>query len=229
MSDFPTPSTFHALRTGPAAGTGPDGGPDLTLTVHDLGELVVPSGRIEASDPFTMLGEGLVVRVAPGRYPVRVTVADVSDEQDGSHLREAYLSVVLADGEVATVEPVVPEGADGAPEEGTAYGVPVDAGTVAFADAAAVATLMPDGDWYEDVFDSGEDTSWFSLVDSAEHLFEGVANIVLPGAPHGENVVLAHSGWGDGFYPLVRTVAADGTVLALHLDLLVATPRPDDE
>ncbi|MBN0041611.1 DUF4241 domain-containing protein [Cellulosimicrobium cellulans] len=228
MSDFPTPDTFFALRPGPAAGTGAADGPDLHLTVHDLGDLVLPSGRLEASDPFARLGDGLVVRVEPGRYPVRVTVADVSDEQDGSHLREAYLSVVLAEGEVAVVEPVVPEGADVPPEAGTAYGVPVDAGTVAFADADAVARLMPEGDWYEEVFDDGTDTSWFSLMDSAEHLFEGVANIELPGAPDGENVVLAHSGWGDGFYPLVRTVAADGTVLGLHLDLLVALPDDED-
>ena len=229
VSDFPTPDTFFALRPGPATGTGAADGPDYTLTVHELGELVLPSGRLEASDPFVLLGEGLVVRVAPGRYPVRVTVADVSDEQDGSHLREAYLSVVLAEGEVAAVEPVVPEGADGPPEQGAAYGVPVDAGTVAFADADAVARLMPDGDWYEEVFDDGTDTSWFSLVDSPDHLREGSANILLPGAQEGENVVLSHSGWGDGFFPLVRTVAADGTTLGLHLDLLVALPDEDDE
>lgn len=227
VSDFPTPDTFFALRPGSAAGTGPAGGPGLRLAVHDLGEIVLPSGRLEASDPFTLLGEGLVVQVEPGRYPVRVTVADVSDEQDGSHLREAYLSVVLAEGEVAAVEPVVPEGADGPPEAGAAYGVPVDAGTVAFADADAVARLMPDGDWYDEVFDDGTDTSWFALTDSPDHLREGSANILLPGAQEGENVVLSHSGWGDGFYPLVRTVAADGTVLGLHLDLLVALPDDD--
>lgn len=229
VSDFPTPDRFFALRPGPAAGTGAADGPDYTLTVHDLGELVVTSGRLEASDPFVALGEGLVVEVPPGRHPVRVTVADVSDEQDRSHLREAYLSLVLADGEVARVEAVVPEGAEGPPEAGSVYGVGVDAGTVAFADAASVAALMPDGDWYEGLFDTGDETGWFALMDSAEHLFEGVANIALPGATAGENVVLAHSGWGDGFYPLVRTVAADGTVLGLHLDLLVALPDAQDD
>ncbi|MBD5786180.1 DUF4241 domain-containing protein [Cellulosimicrobium terreum] len=228
MSDFPTPDRFFALRPGRAPGTGAADGPDYALTVHDLGELVVTSGRLEASDPFVTLGEGLVVEVPPGRHPVRVTVADVSDEQDGSHPREAYLSVVLAEGEVARVEPVVPARLE-TPPEGSAWTVPVDTGSVAFADADAIAALMPDDDWYDSLFDTGEDTSWFSLMDSEEHLFEGVANIGLPGATAGENVVLAHSGWGDGFYPLVRTVAADGTVLGVHIDLLVAVPDDEDD
>ena len=48
-------------------------------SVHDLGMLRVPSGRLEASDPFIMLGSGLVFRIPPGTYPVKVTVADVID------------------------------------------------------------------------------------------------------------------------------------------------------
>lgn len=56
----------------------------------------MPSGEVETSDPFVTLGEG-VVAVAPDEYPVRVTVADMSDERDGSHRREAYLSLALSD------------------------------------------------------------------------------------------------------------------------------------
>lgn len=43
-----------------------------------------------------------------------------------------------------------------------------------------------------------------------------------PGAGDGENVVLSHSGWGDGFYPVVTTHDAEGRLLGVHLDLLVA-------
>lgn len=211
---------FFALLPGT-----PDGTPH-PQTVHALGVLHVPSGRLEASDPYVNLGDGLVVEVPPGSYPAYVTVADVSEARDGSHSREAYLSLVLSDATpVAEVRPAAPKDAE-PPAGDEFYGVGVDAGTVGFADAAAVATAMPpaDGDveWYDDIFDNGEPGSWFNLMDSADHYVAGCANIVMPLATAGENVVLSHSGWGDGFYPVVTTHAADGSLLGVHIDLLVA-------
>ena len=204
---------MHALHEGRIT----EDGKDRMLTVHDLGTLKVPSGKVEASDPFVNLGEsGVVVEVPPGEYPVRVTVADVSDEQDGSHHREAYLSLVLADGEPA------------AAELAHESGVMVDAGTVAFADAEAIARCMPEADWYDGLFDDGSDDSWFSRMDDPGHLREGCANIVMPRAHAGENVVLSHSGWGDGVYPVVRTRDASGRVLGLHIDLYVVGGDDDE-
>ena len=194
----------------------------VPLSVVDLGVLRVPSGRLEACDPFVALGNGPVYAVEPGDYPVRVTIADVSKEHDGSHEREAYLSLVLADGEPAAVEP--------APQlSGSDWGVGVDAGTVAFVDHDAVATAMPPRDDWNDVFDSGEPGSWFALMDSPEHYQEGVANIVMPRAGAGENVVLSHSGWGDGVYPVVLTRDADGAQLGLHIDLGVVGEFDDGD
>ena len=220
---MPTAESFRALKPGPVL-VGED---TWTLTVHDLGILRVPSGRLEAGDPFENLGEGAVVDIPPGDYPVRVTVADVSDEQDGSHLREAYLSVVLADGEAVALGTAT--GAGQRLEDGEYLAVGVDAGTVGFADAEAVGTAMPAGDWYEDLFDNGTDDCWFSLMDSEEHLIAGSANIVMPAATAGENVVLAHSGWGDGVYPVLSTLDADGRSLAIHIDLLVVGEDEDDD
>jgi uncharacterized protein DUF4241 len=51
----------------------------------------------------------------------------------------------------------------------------------------------------------------------------------MPAAQAGENVVLAHSGWGDGVYPVVRTVDADGKPLAIHIDLLVVAGEDQDD
>jgi hypothetical protein len=188
--------------------------------IHDLGVLRVPSGLLEASDPFVNLGEALTFRITPGDYPVRVTVADVSDRQDGTHLREAYLSLVLRDGTPARAELLIPEGRGPAPQ-GEYNGVPVDAGTVGFADAEAVSRCMPEDDWYHGVFDTGRDDSWFSLMDSNQHLVPGCANIAMPLAASGENVVLCHSGWGDGFYPVVGTFDSNFNLLAVHIDLQV--------
>ena len=190
----PVPSPFEEDDEYSPADTVP-------LSVVDLGVLRVPSGRVEACDPFVTLGDGPVFAVEPGDYPVRVTVADV----------EAYLSLVLADGEPASVEAAQPVRGRGI--------VCVDAGAVAFVDHDAVATAMPpQDDWY-DVFDSGEPDSWFSLMDSPDHYRRGAANIVMPRAGAGENVVLSYSGWGDGVYPVMLTRDADGAPLGLHIDL----------
>ena len=190
----PVPSPFEEDDEYSPADTVP-------LSVVDLGVLRVPSGRVEACDPFVTLGDGPVFEVEPGDYPVRVTVADV----------EAYLSLVLADGEPASVEAAQPV-------RGRGF-VCVDAGAVAFVDHDAVATAMPpQDDWY-DVFDSGEPDSWFSLMDSPDHYRRGAANIVMPRAGAGENVVLSYSGWGDGVYPVMLTRDADGAPLGLHIDL----------
>ena len=201
----PVPSPFEEDDEYSPADTVP-------LSVVDLGVLRVPSGRVEACDPFVTLGDGPVFEVEPGDYPVRVTVADV----------EAYLSLVLADGEPASVEAAQPVRGRGI--------VCVDAGAVAFVDHDAVATAMPpQDDWY-DVFDSGEPDSWFSLMDSPDHYRRGAANIVMPRAGAGENVVLSYSGWGDGVYPVMLTRDADGAPLGLHIDLgVVGGFASDDE
>lgn len=47
----------------------------VPLSVLDLGVLRVPSGRVEACDPFVSLGEGPVFEIEPGDYPVTLTRA----------------------------------------------------------------------------------------------------------------------------------------------------------
>lgn len=208
-------TSLMALQTGIIA----DG--RYRQTVTDLGVLHVRSGRLEASDPFVFLGEGFVVAIPPGSYPVKVSVADVSDALDGSHLRESYLSVVLAEGTPARVEFFTPEGRE--PVEDDFYGVPVDAGTVGFVDADAAKRGMPERvDWYSEIFDNGRDDSWFALMDSAEHYAKGCANVVLPRCTD-ENVVLSHSGWGDGYYPVLGSYDEAGKLLGVHIDLMVVS------
>ncbi|HEX4214841.1 MAG TPA: DUF4241 domain-containing protein [Candidatus Dormibacteraeota bacterium] len=93
-------------------------GKPVGLSVVDCGELSVASGHLLAIDLFgPNEDDGLGVRVPPGRYPVRLTLADVSGRLDGSNLVEAYLSVVLGDGEESSRRVLGPEGEgdDGAP------------------------------------------------------------------------------------------------------------------
>lgn len=217
---------FYALR----AGTAPlPSGEAVRLSVHDLGVVRVPSGRLGASDPFVYLDESVIVPIPPGDYPVRVTIADVSPGQDGSHLREAYLSVVLSSAESELLGPAV--GLGGPPQPDQFYGVGVDSATVAFVDAEAVLRCMPDDPalWYDEVFDSNGPDAWFSVMDSDTPHVRGGANLVMPRAADGENVVLSHSGWGDGFYPLLETRDRDGGLTGVHIDLRVVGPEEPDE
>ena len=88
---------------------------------------------------------------------------------------------------------------------------------------------MPDEDnWYEGLFESNDPTSWFSIMDSDGPHPAGTANIVMPLASNGENVVLSHSGWGDGFYWLLQTKDAEGNLTGIHMDLAVVG-RFDEE
>ncbi|WP_377644378.1 DUF4241 domain-containing protein [Oryzobacter terrae] len=215
--------------TGRVAG----GGREYDLTTVDLGVLVVPSGVLGATDPFVRLDDPLTTSVPPGSYPVHLTIADVSEALDGSHLREAYLTLRVADGIPVRLEVVAPDGAAPPDDPDAFYGVPVDTATVAFVDAAAVTSGMPPQDppgtggsgWYDDLFEPDEGGGWFGLMDDPSHLRAGSANIALPLATNGENVVLTHSGWGDGLYPLLRTYDEAGVLLEVHVDLMVVPPE----
>ncbi|SMC27850.1 Protein of unknown function [Andreprevotia lacus DSM 23236] len=223
------PDRWLALANRSASWQTDEGPVSYTLRTVDCGTLWLQSGRLVPCDPFVTLDrhDNIQIAVPPGRYPVTVTVADVSDEQDGSHEREAYLSLQLSNAASVSWSFLAPlaEG-ETAPETepGEFVGVPVDAGTIAFVDADAVARLMPDPaatSWYEHLFDNGDEDSWFALMDDPEHLRAGSANIVLPDARDGENLILAHSGWGDGVYAVVGTYAADGQLTGVHIDLAV--------
>jgi len=72
-------------------------GKHYALSVVDCGFLLMPTGRLTACDPFASLqkNSNLVVQIPPERYRVLITLADVSDNNDGSHMREAYATLML--------------------------------------------------------------------------------------------------------------------------------------
>lgn len=207
--------TWRALRPGAVV---LDGEPH-EIVVVDCGELYLPSGRLVTADPFvTMTRANDYYAVPPGRYPVRVTL----DETMG---REMYVSLLLSRAPEVARAPLIPFHPNGepypAPEEGDEYGVPVDTGTVCFVDDEAVRRGMPEDEmeWYESVFDTGEDSSWFSQMDATTPLRAGIANMPLPRATDGANIILCHSGWGDGFYPVIGGFDAGEKLVAVHIDL----------
>jgi hypothetical protein len=171
-----------------------------TLRVQRVGELNVVSGVLAVQD-FGYDAYNLAPlerRVAPGRYPV-----DVSSVFG----RNAALRVCLGDpDDVVSWHPAnVPGG-------GHVCGV--DAGNLAVFDLAGFSSL--------DVRDK-------------ERIYETA--VVNPSAmppaemismEHDNDGVVAHSGWGDGAYPVHWGVDASGEPVVLLLDFLVACSFPTE-
>lgn len=88
------------------------------IWVVDCGHLTLPSGKLVACDPFAFLqgADNPHVLVPPGRHPVSVTLADVSENLDRSDIREAYATVRFANGPEACRR-ALPLARDGEPRD----------------------------------------------------------------------------------------------------------------
>jgi len=188
---------------------------------------MLPSGRLVACDPFVRLSPvNTPFIIAPlGKFRVSVTLADVSEKQDRSHIREAYASVIFSS-ETEVYRKAVPLAIDGQkrpePEGDNFVGFGVDAGTACFADESVIGPCMPDPKtWYESLFENEQADCWFRRMDDPDHIRAGIANIVLPLAKNGENLILFHSGWGDGCYPVIGSFDSSDQLIAAHIDFFV--------
>lgn len=201
------------------------------LSTIDCGTLKMPSGMLVCCDPFVCLrrDNNPYIQIPSGDYQVIVTLADVSDNLDGSHLREAYATLVIDPTKQEVKRAVLQQTKDGRPTgeilaEGEYFGFGVDAGTACFVDAVAMLHGMPHDDtWLEELFDNEQPDCWFRMMDDPEHICSGLANVPLPLSKTGNNLILIHSGWGDGFYPVVGGYDTDGVLVNVHIDFFVAT------
>ena len=223
-NEWPNGPTWGALKDGATIQT--EDGPRYLWTVA-CGELAVPSGRLVACDPFVFLSpsDTPFIVTPRGRFPVVVTLADVSEKQNRSHIREAYASITFSNG-VEAYRKSVPLATAGQkrpePKGDEFVGFGVDAGTACFVDESVIGPCMPDPKtWYESLFESERKDCWFRRMDDPAHIREGIANITLPLAIKGENLILFHSGWGDGCYPVIGSFDSAGQLIAAHIDFFV--------
>ena len=204
------------------------------LTKITCGELKIPSGQLVVCDPFAGLSKtgNAYVSVAPGQYEVVVTLADVSEQFDGSHFREAYATLVLVPNAIECERKLLRAEANAQADQSLQpseyYGYPVDAGTSCFTDAQAIAADMPpEEEWFEGLFENDDPDSWFNQMDDPSNIRRGLANITLPNSSN--NLVLFHSGWGDGVYPIVGGFDAAGQLIAVHTDFHVVSLPEEQE
>lgn len=191
-------------------------GAPCTTTIERIAELELPTGRIIACDPLVNAdGTPAFTRtVPPGRYPVDACVAQI----ERGHVRIAAIRVVFRPGVPVTWSPAEVERSDGL----VGHGYGVDAGLGCVMDERARELLVaaqhalvdarPDGN-YDDVVLEAElgDREWL------DH---------RPAPGRSENVVIVHSGWGDGIYDSTWGLDAGGDPVWLVTDFRVLTaPR----
>ena len=182
---------------------------EITLRHRALGELVLPSGKVVACDPFVFPEIiSFALQVPPGSYPVIACVADFSNS--GDH-RVAYAILRLSAQEPVRGEMATTPGQDTSTlEEGYIFGYPVDAGIGCFMDAETGAALEQklaiDADYPQTLIPElfgGDDIPWLNLVLDPDT---------------GANIIIFASGWGDGFYASYWGYAADNTIACLVTD-----------
>lgn len=198
-----TPGTHHA------------GGAPCTTAVERIAELELTTGKILACDPLVAFdGASAFTRtVPPGRYPVDACIAQL----EPGHVRIAGIRVVFQPGVPVAWSPAETEAPDGMLGHG--YGVDAGLGCVMDIRArellrAAERALLdahPDDDYYDDVLAAElGDRDW------VDH---------RPAADRAENVVIVHSGWGDGIYGSTWGLDASGQPVWLVTDFQVLTAR----
>lgn len=184
---------------------------DGTLHPFVASHLVVTSGRLIAADAFIwMAGLELARTVAPGRYPVSLSVAELPN----GNRRVAYARVQFQDRTPARWEMAVPAGkqlADLKPDE--AYGYPVDSATGCFMDSDSQRVLSEM---------TGRENKRFNDRLIAALMGGGPggalwATLQIPGG-NGGNLVAFQSGWGDGFYVSYWGLDADDQPVCLVTD-----------
>lgn len=172
--------------------------------------LPLPDGRLSAMDPLTQPDRPALTRqVKPGRYPVEVLISD--DES-----RIAVAIIRFRAGKTGTWEMAVIPGQSLAKlKKGEFFGIPVDAGTAAFA-SSGFGAAVAERERIEKRKTSGY-ISYFDNVLESDLAGSTPAFLHEPIKERPEAAaVIMESGWGDGHYPVLFGLGSDREpVLAL--------------
>lgn len=195
-------------------------GESASLSLHPLGQLVMPTGQLFACDPFLVSSEeGPFTRtVPPGRYPVLVNVARM---QSGDE-RVAYAIVRVADPPPVRWElALLPAHDPSELGDDEFFGYGVDSGTGCFMDASAAERLAERAAEIGDNQDLED-----QMVKTYVHTWAWVDYVL--DADTGVNVIAFSSGWGDGMYPSYWGLDEAGAIVCLVTDFGVFWATPDD-
>jgi len=190
---------------------------NVTISTHQIGKLVLTSGRIIACDP--LIGPDTRYHfkktIEPGRYPLIVSVADFQPIGD---TRFACAMLRISDEPTAHWEvAAINEPALAQTNDRTACGV--DAGTASFMDCEAaliLERLFPNEVLFEGFCD--RITAEMEKNSFRKHsVTTGWADMQVSEATEA-NMIAFSSGWGDGGYASFWGYDARGTLTSLVTD-----------
>jgi len=192
-----------------------------TVAMAYLTDVVLPSGSIVACDAIVNVGAPpFEKRVAPGRYPVMLSVAHPTTGYFSGKEYPAFVWLRFGPSRPVRWEMATRPGEDLAtlnPEaDDDFFGYDVDSGTGCFMDTVAQRFI-------DDL--SNEDGGVFTaeLIDEMQREYQGgpldrlAANVTVDPAT-GANLVAFMSGMGDGTYPSYWGYDASDTVVWLVTD-----------
>jgi hypothetical protein len=173
-------------------------GREFRLSVHDAGQLQLPTGRLVAADPSSLEfdADPFEVTVAPGTY--RVSLGLATPVEDRGHSRVTAARLELGDRPAVRWEMALRDGQD--PIDlgpGEFFGFGVDAGLGCYVDAGSVERV-------KDV--------WETL--------DGLGEPPCRSIESGTMIVWS-SGWGDGAYPTWIGYDDSGAVTCFVADMLL--------
>jgi uncharacterized protein DUF4241 len=178
----------------------------------EIGQLLVTSGALAATDPFVFPSPAPFTQPIPAeRYPVSVAIACFGTDE-----RVAFARVALSNLPAVSWTMALIEGQDPTTlEHDGFFGYGVDAGTGCFMDPVAgrlLADRMDQDDEYCDVI-IGEMEKTYRPTRSWHDW--------RPSPGRDENIICFSSGWGDGIYPSFFGFSGEGHPCALVTDFFV--------
>jgi hypothetical protein len=188
----------------------------------------VTSGQIIACDPLVNLGDTspFARQIPPGHYPVKIAVAEDTEMGERFALARLELSTKKAvRWELAYTLAV--ESKVSTLKDDEYFGFPVDAGLGCFCDhqaqlayakfSADFMAKNPESNMYDDYF-AGEFKKYAINQDDPNDIGDWL-NYTVPNTNN--NVIMFHSGFGDGYYPCYWGWDKDGQLTALVIDFQV--------
>lgn len=192
---------------------------NISISIRNVGELWVPTGRIVVCDPL-VFSEALPFpqTVTPGKYPVVLSVAVFENDQ-----RTGCAMLKFSDQPASKWEMALLPGQDtGSLKKNEFFGYPVDSGTGCFMDAdsacALIGRMRQDDKYFEEIIHAMDKTyvntwSWANIELAAER-----------------NVIAFSSGFGDGLYGSYFGYDLSGKPACLVTDFgLFFVPESQDE
>jgi hypothetical protein len=180
---------------------------------HELGPVVLPTGKVVGCDPLAPHTTPFVDAVVPGRYQLRAWVAVLHKDGSESQRRITALQMVVVDEPAVSWTMALLPGQDVASlGDEEFFGYRVDAGTGTLADQAAIEALS---EWnYEQV-----DAVFIPAQIPADPIDAVIGAVVEDRTA--ANVYVVGSGWGDGLYATYVGRTEDGRITSFVTDFRV--------